>query len=288
MKSNKDESKSNVLPLQISVSTATDQGKYDYQEDRFVSTELDRKGLYLFAVFDGHGGSRCSEYCRKTVPVILNRNIAAKANVKNLRLTLLLKQSMNELCRLWDLMVLGKNGVNKVYKSESQKAAFFSTIDEEEFDRQESSAGTTAVCVLVDTVRKKVVMGNCGDSRAVVLPEGSKTFISTIDHVVPDKLKVKNFKVSVDGGRVQSDLAMRRSFGDHGRNLSGVISREVDVTSIDVKKGGRIVIGSDGLWDIYSNAEVFVNADNARQLLARKKEKVYDNITVIVVSLTKK
>ena len=38
------------------------QGKRSYNEDRFVIKEL-KPNLLYFAVFDGHGGSECAEYC---------------------------------------------------------------------------------------------------------------------------------------------------------------------------------------------------------------------------------
>lgn len=45
-----------------SVGTHTVQGKRPYNEDRFVAKELASNLLY-FAVFDGHGGSECAEFC---------------------------------------------------------------------------------------------------------------------------------------------------------------------------------------------------------------------------------
>lgn len=45
-----------------SVGTHTIQGRRPYNEDRFVVKELKPNILY-FAVFDGHGGSECADYC---------------------------------------------------------------------------------------------------------------------------------------------------------------------------------------------------------------------------------
>ena len=38
------------------------QGRRPYNEDRFVIKEI-RPNLLYFAVFDGHGGSECADYC---------------------------------------------------------------------------------------------------------------------------------------------------------------------------------------------------------------------------------
>lgn len=44
------------------IGTHTIQGRRPYNEDRFVVKEL-RPHLLYFAVFDGHGGSECADYC---------------------------------------------------------------------------------------------------------------------------------------------------------------------------------------------------------------------------------
>lgn len=44
------------------VGTHSIQGRRPYNEDRFVVKELSHNLLY-FAVFDGHGGSECADYC---------------------------------------------------------------------------------------------------------------------------------------------------------------------------------------------------------------------------------
>lgn len=44
------------------VGTHSIKGRRPYNEDRFVVKEL-RPNLLYFAVFDGHGGSECADYC---------------------------------------------------------------------------------------------------------------------------------------------------------------------------------------------------------------------------------
>jgi serine/threonine protein phosphatase PrpC len=273
-------------PLEVKYTTATDIGKRQYQEDKFIAIRLDeRPEIYVFAVFDGHGGKQCSEFCARKLPKILNRMLVSKKNVKNFRLDTFLKVALDFLCKQWDNHILGKENVSKVYTSQDSRDEYYKNIDYKQHLHKGGDAGTTVVVALVDTQRRKLVFGNCGDSRAVVLPKNLKTFTATNDHVVPLRLDVNNFQVEIKDGRVASDLAMVRSFGDHSKQLSGVISREIDITSIDVKLGGRLVLGSDGLFDIFSNAEVFVNKETAQELVDRKKDMVDDNITVLVVDL---
>lgn len=273
--------------LSIKLTTATEVGRRPYQEDRFVSTSLsERPEIWVFAVFDGHGGSQCSEFCATKVIEILNECLRAKKGVPNFMLDKVLKVALTKLCSMWDRHVLGSDeNVAKVYKSQESRDAFYNSIDYEKHIAGGGDSGTTVVVALVDTRRRKVVFGNCGDSRAVALPSDSNSFVSTADHVVPLRLDINNFQVNISGGRVESDLAMSRSFGDHTKTLSGVISRKVDITTVDVKNGARLVIGSDGLFDIFTNSEVFVNNENAQQLIDRKRDEVDDNITVIVADL---
>lgn len=273
--------------LSVKFTTATEIGKREYQEDRFVATFLsERPEIWVFGIFDGHGGTQCSEFCSTKILDILNDGIKAKKGVKNFRLDKFLQVALTELCSLWDKNVFGLgDSISSVYQSQKSRDDLYKTID---YDKHVSSgldSGTTVVVALIDTRRRKVVFGNCGDSRAVALKTDNKSFISTADHVVPLRINVENFQVNVSDGRVESDLAMSRSFGDHTKTLSGVISREVDITSIDVKNGARLVLGSDGLFDIFTNSEVFVNQENANQLIDRKRDEIDDNITVIVADL---
>lgn len=48
--------------LLSAVGTHSIQGRRPYNEDRFVVKELQHNLLY-FAVFDGHGGSECADFC---------------------------------------------------------------------------------------------------------------------------------------------------------------------------------------------------------------------------------
>jgi serine/threonine protein phosphatase PrpC len=273
-------------PLKIKITTATDIGKRVYQEDRFVSTALERPEIWVLAVFDGHGGDKCSEFCASKIVEILNDSLRIKKEIKNVRLDKILQTALTNLCKLWDRNVLGTDSnVAKIYKSQKSRDEFYKNVDYEKHLKNGGDSGTTVIVTLIDLRRRKVVFGNCGDSRAVALLAEKSSFVSTADHVVPLRLDVNNFKVNISDGRVESDLAMSHSFGDHTKTLSGVISRKVDITMVDVSKGARLIVGSDGLFDIYSNSEVFVNGENAQQLIDRKRDEVDDNITVIVADL---
>ena len=271
--------------LRVEHSVAVEIGERSYQEDRHVIVQLERPEIWLFAVFDGHGGSRCSEFCKNNVARILNEGLRSRP-AQNIRLDSLLRTAMAILCTSWDDEVFGKGVAQQLYKGQKERDAFYKKMDYNRHQEEEGDSGTTAVVALLDTRRRKVVIANCGDSRAVVRPAGRTNLISTNDHVVPLRLNVNNFKVKIEDGRVEADLAMARSIGDHSSTLSGVISREADITTVDVKEGGRMIIASDGLWDIYSNPEVFVNNETANELLKRRKHKIDDNVTAIVVVMS--
>jgi serine/threonine protein phosphatase PrpC len=271
----------------IDYSVATDIGTREYQEDRYIVHNLQtRPELWLFAIFDGHGGNKCSQFCKDEFIKIVESELDIKKNVKNIHVETLLKKSLNRICKNWDTLVLGKNHKD-VYESSLSRENFYKNFDFDNHTKIGNDSGTTSTVVLIDTKRKRLVMGNCGDSRSVVLPNKKSSFISTTDHVVPLKLTIKNFDVNVSDGRVEADLAMASSIGDHSRELSGVISRKFDMTTVSIKDGARVVMGSDGLFDIFSNAEVFVNFETAQELIDRKKKEVEDNITVIVINVEK-
>jgi serine/threonine protein phosphatase PrpC len=245
---------------------------------------VSRPSIWVFAIFDGHGGKRCSTFCQRRLIGLIETSIQTKST--NVRLPLFLQSVLTQLSTEWDDHVFGDGIAAQLYESQAQRDSFYKSFDLKRHAQTEGDSGTTATVVLIDTCRRIAVLANCGDSRAVVSRTNSSSLISTKDHVVPLNIMVKNFsKVHIEDERVENDLAMARSIGDHCPTLSGVISREIDVEAIPIKTGACIVLGSDGLWDIYSNPEVFVNNETASQLIERRRDRVDDNISVMVIDV---
>ena len=136
-----------------------------------------------------------------------------------------------------------------------------------------------STCISVFLIDDKIICGNCGDSRAILVTgkENQKNEIInlSIDHK-PD-LKEEANRIIKSHGRVERrsengirtgplrvwlknenfpGLAMTRSIGDMVASKIGVTS-EPEIIECNVTNESKfIVVGSDGIWEILSNEEV--------------------------------
>ncbi|KAM0846319.1 hypothetical protein ACQ4PT_055735 [Festuca glaucescens] len=192
----------------------------------------------FFAVYDGHGGSRVAEACRERMHVVLAEE------VRRLR------------CRgdEWRSAAAEEDGA----RWKEAMAACFARVDGEvgaADDGGEQTVGSTAVVAVVGP--RRIVVANCGDSRAVLSRGGAPVPLSS-DHKPdrPDELE----RVEAAGGRVINwngyrilgVLATSRSIGDY--YLKPYVIAEPEVTVMDrTDKDEFLILASDGLWDVVSN-----------------------------------
>ncbi|MQL83784.1 hypothetical protein Taro_016260 [Colocasia esculenta] len=184
----------------------------------------------FFGVYDGHGGARVAEACRERLHVVL----AAEAEVR-----------------------VGAAGEGW----REAMAACFHRVDGEVVRRAETGpasermVGSTAVVAVVGAGR--IVVANCGDSRAVLSRSGVAVPLSS-DHKPdrPDELErveaAGGRVINWDGYRVLGVLATSRSIGD--LYLKPYVTSEPEVTVTE--RTGRdefLILASDGLWDVVSN-----------------------------------
>ncbi|KAM3412948.1 hypothetical protein ACQJBY_004234 [Aegilops geniculata] len=190
----------------------------------------------FFAVYDGHGGARVAEACRERMHVVLAEEVA------RLR------------CRP------GARGWKEALE------ASFARVDGEVVagaggdDGEESrsrTVGSTAVVAVVG--RRRIVVANCGDSRAVLSRGGVAVPLST-DHKPdrPDELQrveaAGGRVINWNGSRVLGVLSTSRSIGDY--YLKPYVSAEPEVTAVErTGKDEFLLLASDGLWDVVSNQE---------------------------------
>lgn len=242
------------------------QGKRNYMEDRHVEAGMVGRDptASFYAIFDGHGGSRASEFCIRRMLHIL------------------------EACPF--------------LLTDPHKAlvhAFMQT-DREFLDvarRFRYDDGTTACAALV--LNKRIIVANAGDSRAIIVQRQGKVVAMSSDHKpnrTDEKERIRQLGGSVflvGVWRVEGILAVSRAIGD--RVLKRYVTPVPDIKERTVGPQDRfLVIASDGLWDVMSNEEV---ADFVYKLSDPQKaasilvEYAYmcgstDNITVTVVDLT--
>jgi len=178
----------------------------------------------FFGVFDGHGGCGAARYVKEN----LFRNLLQHPNfVSDLELA------------LRDSYVL---------------------TDDEFLDSHPelSEAGCTAVTAVV--VGRRLVVGNVGDSRAVLCTQGQAIQLS-VDHKpnhVSEKERIENLGGMVCWAgtwRVAGMLAVSRAFGD--RILKKFVVADPFTTKIEElnKDHEFLILATDGVWDVINNEE---------------------------------
>ncbi|KAA3456134.1 putative protein phosphatase 2C 28 isoform X1 [Gossypium australe] len=204
-------------------------GKMDHGMEDYVVVESRRingHDIRLYAIFDGHSGRDVAKY--------LHTHLFDK----------MLSQS--------DLWRNPEGAIKRAYKE----------MDDEILeDVAGSRGGSTAVtAILID--RKKLMVANVGDSRAI-LCGGDGVKQVTIDHEPNKEKQVVESRggfVSKKPGnvpRVDGQLAMTRAFGDG--NLKEHITSEpnVRIEIIEPNTVEFIILASDGLWKVMSSEEAF-------------------------------
>ncbi|CAG8597815.1 13510_t:CDS:10 [Ambispora gerdemannii] len=196
--------------------------------------ELDNhKGHSFFAVYDGHGGQNVAKYSGN---------------------------------HLHDRIVGNEEFAKKNYH-EAIKNGFLGTDDDLRKDPQYTNdpSGCTAVTALV-TPDNRIIVGNAGDSRAVISIGGVADPMSE-DHKPVNKeetariLKAGGF---VEFGRVNGNLALSRAIGDFEFKQNENLSPEEQIVTAMPETKERhldqdtefLVIACDGIWDCLTSQDV--------------------------------
>ena len=249
---------------------ASVQGRRTYQEDRYCVKQLKPDLLYL-AVFDGHGGDICAEYCQEH----LERHILHHLDRED-DLQVVLEKSFYDINRSFERWYLSK----KEHLSRS------------------GSSGTTATAVLIHN-NHKLYIGHCGDSRAILCRDNTARTL-TKDHCPSDPEEAKRIKEA--GGTVITDsigrtmvnarLCMSRSIGDLELKKYGVTSKP-DLRQMPIKHGKDqfLVLTSDGINWVMQDQEVVdtINrCEDAKEAATRLVDHALlycteDNATALIV-----
>ncbi|XP_068173653.1 integrin-linked kinase-associated serine/threonine phosphatase 2C isoform X6 [Antennarius striatus] len=251
---------------------------------------LRRSRVSYFAVFDGHGGARASQFAAEH----LHQNLGKKfPSGKAENVDALIRKCLVDTFRQTDEDFLKK--------ASSQKPAW--------------KDGSTATCMLaVDDV---VYVANLGDSRAVLCrteaPGGGAghrkwmTLALSKEHnptIYEERMRIQRAGGTVRDGRVLGVLEVSRSIGDGQYKRCGVISTP-NLKRCQLTANDRfIILACDGLFKVFSADEAvkFVlgvlqeegskeeegqRYDAACQRLATEavRRGCADNVTVILVSV---
>ncbi|KAK5643526.1 hypothetical protein RI129_007371 [Pyrocoelia pectoralis] len=192
----------------------------------------DDPGSAFFAVYDGHGGAKISDYAGKHLhKYITKRNEYKEGNVIDA-----MKQAFLEM--------------DEVMQNEE-------TLKHEQ-------AGSTAITMVIK--ENRVFCANVGDSRAVASVKGVAEPLSS-DHkpyVQEEFDRITAAGGWVDCNRVNGNLALSRALGDFIFKRNDKIKPEEQMVTAYPDVQVRtitpdwefIVLACDGIWDVMTNDEV--------------------------------
>jgi serine/threonine protein phosphatase PrpC len=226
----------------------------------------------LFCVFDGHAGNSCSVKLTTMFPKIFTKYW------KNLPRNLMNKVDMMNFWR-------------QVYRE----------IDDclKRFEYEGSTATSVLIWQAPDG-KRYLQCANIGDSTAFLCRFGLATLLSE-DHkptLSSERKRLNSMGVTLGKDQTRlCGLAVSRAFGDFFIKAEncGVISEPYISEIFELGPGDtRIILASDGLWDIISGQAAFdiIKKIPDSQLAAKKlidtalkSIKCIDNVTVIVINL---
>lgn len=261
--------------------------KKSENQDSFIikSNLLGKKGLYLFAVCDGHGefGHLVSSFIKSNLVSFLEKNLMNFSPSKAFKKAFRMIDTALEMAKI-----------------------------DTEF------SGSTCVALLI--YGDEILCANVGDSRAVIASfKNNMTFQAlTCDHK-PDN-ESEAVRILNAGGRICSmglgvnriwlpnedvpGLCMTRSIGDTACKSIGVISKP-EISKRKLSKNDHfIILASDGIWEFISNQEavqiisesILANkSDYCCQALVKEavkrwteNSKSIDDITVLIIFIQTK
>lgn len=238
-----------------------------------VTDRLNKSPSALFAVFDGHCGVDCAQYVSKHLPMhLIQHSEFNRENDNNMRV-------LNDSFQV----------INERFTQKAQKESI-------------RSGSTCCLALLSETA---LDIAWCGDTRLGLVKNGQLTFL-TKEHK-PDNDQEKERILSAGGNvsfvsnawRIDSSLAVSRSFGDIDYQPSVIAAPEIEHFDLDGTED-YFIIGCDGLWDtldqnslcsfIYEEANSRDSHEtdiNIAEKLVRKAQSngSLDNITAIFVLL---
>ncbi|XP_054814471.1 probable protein phosphatase 2C 24 isoform X1 [Prosopis cineraria] len=190
--------------------------------------------FHYFAVYDGHGCSHVAAKCKDRLHELVKEELEKQDWPTAMEQSL---SRMDQEVIAWNANVL--------------EADCRCELQSPECD----AVGSTAVIAVLTA--DKVIVANCGDSRAV-LCRGGKPIPLSSDHKPdrPDELnrihEAGGRVIYWDGPRVQGMLAMSRAIGDN--YLKPYVSCVPEVTITDrTAEDDCLILATDGLWDVVSN-----------------------------------
>lgn len=235
--------------------------KAEKRAKKALQLRLDQPLMY-FAVYDGHGGSEVSKLCAAVLPGAIAKRIPVDYTPKDLA------KAVKDTCLKLDAKLIDdKFGLG-------------------------SEPGSTAIMALVSPTH--FVVGNVGDSRAILCREGGETVAMSRDHkpnLPKERARIERAGADVehsegDDWRV-GGLAMSRSIGDvdlkqvRGRSQlkQPVVADPEFAVRPNDNRVAFMVVACDGIFDVKTNSQVvsFVKSRLDRGMSLKKVAKALLN-----------
>ncbi|CAI9772983.1 unnamed protein product [Fraxinus pennsylvanica] len=192
-------------------------------------------GIHFFGVYDGHGCSHVAMKCKDRMHEIVKDEVkSGETSWKELMFRSFSKMDQEVTKWSGEATYNCRCGLQTPWSD---------------------NVGSTAVVAVVTP--EKIIVSNCGDSRAVLCRNGVAIPLS-VDHKPdrPDELiRIEESGGRVifwDGARVLGVLAMSRAIGDGYLKPYVISEPEVTITE-RMAEDECLILASDGLWDVVSN-----------------------------------
>jgi protein phosphatase PTC1 len=203
-------------------------------EDAQSQQLLDAPRSALFALFDGHSGRDAALFCATHVAAHVAAAFA-------------------------DVDAAAEDDVAMATRMTRAFDALNAALAAQPTDAIPPHQGCTAVIALVLRVSDslaKLVVGNAGDARALLIHSDNSTPPRrlTVDHVASDPAEVARVLAAggfVSNDRVNGQLEVTRSLGDQLMKAYVVATPHTSVTLLDADAHFKyLVLGCDGIWDV--------------------------------------
>ncbi|KAH9613978.1 hypothetical protein KSS87_022023 [Heliosperma pusillum] len=210
--------------------------------------------VHFYGVYDGHGGCQVANYCRDRLHMALAEEIEV---VKETFLTSNSEENMHQQWERAFSRCFLKVDAEVAGVGHGDSAGSSSVSDTSTEPIAPETVGSTAVVAIVCSTH--IIVGNCGDSRAVLCRAKAPMALS-VDHKPDrkdewDRIEATDGKViQWNGYRVFGVLAMSRSIGDRYLKPSIIPDPEVMIVK-RTKEDDCLILASDGLWDVMTNEE---------------------------------
>uniref|UniRef100_A0A2P2MHA1 protein-serine/threonine phosphatase n=1 Tax=Rhizophora mucronata TaxID=61149 RepID=A0A2P2MHA1_RHIMU len=238
--------------------------------EKFGRRLLSDEAISFYGVFDGHGGKSAAHFVRDHLPRVIVEDADFPLELERV--------------------------VMRSFVETDAALAKSCTLE------SALSSGTTALTAMI--FGRSLLVANAGDCRAVLSRRGTAIEMSK-DHrpgCTKERIRIESLGGYVDDGYLNGQLGVTRALGDwHLEGMKGgtggPLSAEPELELITLNQEDEfLVIGSDGLWDVFSsqNAVDFsrrrLQEHNDVKLCCKQmveeaiKRGATDNLTIVMVS----